>query len=179
MGAVGSFLICLAASLANSSYESIIDDYFELRPPFKIGEKRKEFPDAISAAILRNWCDQTDTKLCVVTGDSDWVPLCTDKLTYSQSLVDFFALFPDQDLAKSLVLALTDPNAAKLLDEIADNFLSLCFYTSGVDGEVDVSGVGVEVKRAVIIEAEDGDAVAETDDLRSEVHPRDARLLRC
>jgi hypothetical protein len=152
----------LPLSLATSSLGSIVEDYFEMRPPFKEGKKRSEFPDAISAAILRSWCKKHDKHVCVVTDDDDWSGLCVDRLSHFKSLTDFFALFPDHELARQLAAALKSPQASYVVDEIKGKFLDLSFFLSGVEGQVDeVTGVEVEIKRVVIVQAEKGRAVAE------------------
>jgi hypothetical protein len=49
----------------------VLEAYFAHTPPFGDGEKRKEFPDALSIAALRQWCSAKKIKeLAFVTGDS-------------------------------------------------------------------------------------------------------------
>jgi predicted nucleic acid-binding protein len=149
----------LPNSLTSKSYKSIIDDYFELRPPFQEGRKRSEFPDAFTAAILKKWCDKKKCNITVITNDQDWEGLCTKRLKLVKSLADFLGQFPPPELSKALALAL-DTNLIR--DTIAAEFKNLSFFTDGVDGEVhEVSDVKVTFDHVVIIQADKGEAVAE------------------
>lgn len=58
-----------------ANLDSIIDDYFGRRPPFS-EKKHDEFPDAIVAASLRQWCADGDRSAYVVSGDKDFDGVC-------------------------------------------------------------------------------------------------------
>jgi hypothetical protein len=62
----------------------ILDDYFASRPPFSSGEKKSEFPDAISMACLRRWAGQQASTVYVVSNDNDLAACCnpTNSLTH-------------------------------------------------------------------------------------------------
>jgi len=48
----------------------VLADYFEMKPPFGEGTKRKEFPDAFSVAAIQQWRrSEAGEALVVVTGD--------------------------------------------------------------------------------------------------------------
>lgn len=55
----------------------IMDDYFCGRPPFGVGRKKAEFPDAIAASMLRNWCVATKQSVYVVSQDGDLKACCS------------------------------------------------------------------------------------------------------
>jgi hypothetical protein len=55
---------------------AIMDDYFGGRPPFGVGKKKAEFPDAIVASMLRAWCAATKQVVYVVSRDSDLKACC-------------------------------------------------------------------------------------------------------
>lgn len=149
----------LPMTLTSEAYESIIDDYFELRPPFKEGRKRSEFPDANTATMLKKCCEKKKCDITVVTDDQVWEGLCTDRLKLSKSLGDFLGIFPPPELSKALALAI---DIDLIRDRIAEEFKKLSFFTDGVEGEVnEVADVNVEFAHTVIIQAEKGQAVAE------------------
>lgn len=108
----------LPLSFAENATATVVQDYFEQRPPFKEGRKRHEFPDAFAAAILKHWCDTQNENLFVVKNDPDWAGLCTDRLTYQKALAEFFALFPDPELARQLVEAINGPGYGKIGREL-------------------------------------------------------------
>ncbi len=56
--------------------DSIIDDYFEINPPFEEGEKkRKEFPDAFIANQIRNRFDETED-VVIISNDNGFKKAC-------------------------------------------------------------------------------------------------------
>jgi hypothetical protein len=157
-------IVVLPLSLTSRNYASIVDDYFETRPPFKDGKRKSEFPDAIANAILKKWCKKYKISLHVVTDDNDWEGVCTKPLTRLKSLNDFFALFPDAELSKALVSGIVIPRSTYLSNEIAQAFGKIDFFLDGVDGAVEeIRDIKVEIIHAVIVEAQKNHAVAEID----------------
>ena len=58
--------------------ESIIDDYFEIHPPFENGEKkRKEFPDAFIANQIRKRFGETE-EIAIVSKDNGFKKACKE-----------------------------------------------------------------------------------------------------
>lgn len=58
--------------------ESIIDDYFEINPPFEEGEKkRKEFPDAFIADQIRSRFNKTED-VAIVSNDNGFIRACKE-----------------------------------------------------------------------------------------------------
>jgi PIN domain-containing protein len=60
-----------------SDVKGILDDYFARRPPFS-SKKKAEFPDAISIASLRLWCEKNNATTYVVSEDPDLQACCSD-----------------------------------------------------------------------------------------------------
>ncbi len=58
----------------------ILDDYFAENPPFKMGGKKSEFPDAIILNSLETWCEVNGIKVYVVSDDPDWNSFSSDYL---------------------------------------------------------------------------------------------------
>lgn len=58
--------------------ESIIDDYFEINPPFEDGEKkRKEFPDAFIANQIRKRFGEAEN-VAIVSNDNGFKKACKE-----------------------------------------------------------------------------------------------------
>jgi hypothetical protein len=55
---------------------SLMADYFARRPPFR-EKKKSEFPDAITIASLRAWCEERRVTAYVVSGDPDLNACCS------------------------------------------------------------------------------------------------------
>lgn len=78
----------------------LIQKYFKAKPPFsETGKKKNEFPDAIALMSLETWANKNQTKIIVITSDSDWKNFC--KSSESLTAIDDFAgalgLFQLQD----------------------------------------------------------------------------------
>jgi hypothetical protein len=46
-----------------------MDDYFAGKPPFGTGDKKAEFPDAITVKVLADWAKSEGAQILVVSGD--------------------------------------------------------------------------------------------------------------
>jgi hypothetical protein len=54
----------------------LVAAYFGSIAPFGSGRKKEQFPDAIAVAVLRQWCEENDCTVEVVSGDGDWQRAC-------------------------------------------------------------------------------------------------------
>jgi hypothetical protein len=72
----------------------IFESYFDGKPPFGTGEKRKEFPDAFVIAALDNWCGENSEEIYVITTDGTVLEACeaADGLHPLEFLADFVDL---------------------------------------------------------------------------------------
>ena len=80
--------------------DSIIDDYFDYRPPFENNDKkRKEFPDAFTLMAIEHWSSQNDILTICISCDKDWEEYCknSEYLFYSKNVSYLFeTLFKDK-----------------------------------------------------------------------------------
>lgn len=89
--------------------QSILNDYFDRRPPFGEGKKKAEFPDAFVVAGLKNWCSSTGNSIYVVSRDSDLLDCCDPggPLIHLPTIADLLSLaFVRSELRLKLVKAL-------------------------------------------------------------------------
>lgn len=63
----------------NTKVGEILERYFEASAPFNSGNKKYEFPDAISLVTLKNWCKSANSKLYVVSNDKDLRLYCDEQ----------------------------------------------------------------------------------------------------
>ncbi|QDU44300.1 hypothetical protein Mal52_27790 [Symmachiella dynata] len=54
----------------------VFSKYFAIEPPFAIGDKEKEFPDAFAIETLRALSEERAKKICVVSTDKDFEKAC-------------------------------------------------------------------------------------------------------
>jgi hypothetical protein len=81
--------------------DSILSDYFETRPPFEEGEKKKsEFPDAFIAQQIRKRFGETE-KVVIISNDKGFVRACqeSEKHLFFNSLGDLYNAISKEDVA--------------------------------------------------------------------------------
>lgn len=143
------------------SIDRILDQYFRKSPPFGEGKKKSEFPDAIAAAALRDWCGANDCELHIVTGDGDWKKVCEDIALFRHhpNLVSVFEIFPDEDVADRVQTAIRFKTSV-IERTVKDDFPNRGFYLNDVDGDVNsVSVDTVECAEFHVIEATSNTAI--------------------
>jgi hypothetical protein len=91
-----------------SDLTGVLDDYFARRPPFST-KKKSEFPDAISIASVRHWCQQNRATAYIVSEDGDLRACCSESgpLFHAESINDIISRATvSQDLHDALEKAL-------------------------------------------------------------------------
>lgn len=104
---------------------SVLDDYFAQRPPFS-AKKKHEFPDAISIASIRAWCQQNRSTAYVVSEDADLKACCSDvgPLFHVETIPQIISKATvSQALHDALLKALQASD--ELSDELADEIKNL------------------------------------------------------
>ncbi len=112
--------------------------YDEVRPPFREGKKRKEFPDALAIALLEAYAQEHKSSVAVVSEDQDFRLACdlSPSLLYFSNLPRLTELLlADEDRISSLrgaVLA----DIALVEGHLADKASELSYYHFDSDYEV-------------------------------------------
>lgn len=129
------------------SVGKILDNYFDLSPPFKEGEKRKEFPDAISIEAVAQKFVETDG-IFVISADGGVCEACAgqNRLFPLTSIEEFLALeLADHEDVSWISAALTNHEEA-IKSVISEAFTDGYFYLDDEEGEVK----HVEVEEIVV-----------------------------
>lgn len=58
--------------LSKVDVNSVLDDYFSFKPPFGVGKKKHEFPDAFVLNGFLDCYQKRLTSTCVISADADW-----------------------------------------------------------------------------------------------------------
>ena len=112
--------------------------YDNVRPPFREGKKRKEFPDALAIALLEAYADKQQSFIAVVSEDQDFKLAC--------DLAPSLLYFPNLPRLTELLLAdeyrISSLRASVLADislverHLYDKASELCYYHYDSDYEL-------------------------------------------
>ncbi|MDC8802542.1 PIN domain-containing protein [Halomonas pacifica] len=76
----------------NSDLERVLNDYFNLQPPFEFKESKKhEFPDAFCLTAVLSWAKRTDNNVLLVSSDKGWRDFCyqnSESLSIVENIAD-------------------------------------------------------------------------------------------
>lgn len=142
----------------------LVNSYFGAVAPFGPGRKKEQFPDAIALAVLRQWCEENESTLEVVSGDEDWKRACDGCkwLKHTEELKDLLAGLGI--VAPAVTDALVDEALANkgLSDIIAERFGESFFYALPEEGAVDeINEVAVAIDGHSMVYAPDGPSTIE------------------
>lgn len=107
-----------------SDVKGVLADYFARRPPFS-AKKKAEFPDAISIASVRLWCQQNRSTAYIVSEDPDLRECCSEAgpLFHAESIAQIISQATvSQELHDALEKALraSEYLSERLAEEIKD-----------------------------------------------------------
>lgn len=161
----------------------IRDAYFDCKTPFaESGNKKNEFPDAISLMALRNWADQTNQLVCAVSRDKDWESFCeeADNIDCIKDLSEALDYFNNEAVSRLVVEKLAEAIDSdedeiqyfkQQLESMLEGAVERLSLTQDADSSLSYDADGVDIKFAQldsietdfkIIESGDGYLTVET-----------------
>jgi PIN domain len=86
--------------------EEIVDAYFIGTFPFSAGKKKNEFPDAISLTALKNWANQKNKTVYVISEDKDLKGFCDqhNNLIHLEKITEFLDIYNNEEEKLTTVL---------------------------------------------------------------------------
>lgn len=69
-----------------SDVNEVFHDYFKVKPPFKEGAKKSEFPDAFSNNTIKKWTELSHRKIIFLSTDTDFAQLSFKNIDYSHNI---------------------------------------------------------------------------------------------
>lgn len=135
--------------------DSIVNDYFEIKPPFEVGEKkRKEFPDAFIANQIRKRFG-VDEVIAIVSNDNGLKKACGNSSNhiFYESLADLYDAINRQEAEYKEVLQKINSLLGGYISEIRDivknedciEVQGIFYDKDGIATGFDYSDVEVEV----------------------------------
>lgn len=143
----------------------IFEKYFAVEPPFGLGEKRKEFPDAFVVAALCEWADEESTELFVVSGDELFVKACSE-CDGLHGVPDLTALLDHVASDDEKLATFIREQVKKRLDDVkksvTSKFQDLGFHVEDEWGDVELTVTSVDLDRdPEIVDIEGNEATVE------------------
>lgn len=144
---------------------AVFDKYFAKKPPFGLGKKKSEFPDAFVLSALEQWCKKAQQRIYVISQDPDITSACSDsdKLIHLSTLQVLLELViaHDQNLAQ-LVHERFQRNMEKIRGLISGELEGNLIGLVDQDGEGEITSVHeVSLGDASIIKMTDDVATLE------------------
>lgn len=113
-------------SLNPIDVETLMDDYFNQRPPFE-SKKPNEFKDAIMINAIKNYRPMTGVKVCVVSNDEGFRKAFEDNENFItfKFLGDFLKYYTSSEEILALIAeAISDEVAEGMHDDIIKEYIS-------------------------------------------------------
>jgi len=149
------------------SAQTILDAYFAGEPPFGVGQKKDQFPDAVVVAALEGWKSKHKGQLFIVSNDPDLSSVCAGKpdLCALKSVSEFLDQHnKNQQEQSDFVTEQIKAKSDEIKEQIKDQFLNQGFTLIGRDGDVeDVEVDRIELGVISILALHDDHALAEVE----------------
>lgn len=146
------------------SLDKIMDDYFADRPPFHAGNKKAEFPDAISVRALGDWGDAESVTIMVVSGDCGVRDACApvDCLLEKETVQEMLDHVADDDAKlANFIRQQVEKHGDEIEKQVIDGFKDRFFFVIGENGEAEVDVEDARLTAVDILEVGDMDAMVE------------------
>lgn len=119
------------------SAAEVFEKYFSSSPPFGVGKKKYEFPDAFALLTLQQEAEDKNRIIYLVSGDSDWKNFCSSSenlflVEKLDELLEIIIRETDSDEV-DVCYELFDDNQDEIKGYIEDQF-------SNLDFSIDLSG---------------------------------------
>ncbi|BBC23410.1 PIN domain-containing protein [Pseudanabaena sp. ABRG5-3] len=135
---------CINATCVDT--ETILNLYFDRKPPFGDGKKKSEFPDAFSLFSLKSYLNKKDEKIYVVSEDPDMKAFCDgdSQLKSISSLAKVLDLYNEHtNTITAEVKRYFATNVESVKEEIKDYLENCDVYNSSRKDDFEVWGIEV------------------------------------
>jgi hypothetical protein len=148
--------------VAGTSIEQVFDQYFSSAPPFGIGKKKSEFPDAFALAALKEWCTTKRERIYVISTDGDMKSACEEhealiNLDSLEALLNLVAT--DNKILAAFADAAFEHLGPEITKKITREFGWLGFIVDDEEGEVEsAEAKDIDIAERYLIYVTDRDA---------------------
>ncbi len=143
----------------------VFDQYFGSMAPFHMASKKSEFPDAFALAAIRQWCQQTNNRIYVISNDKGFIDSCEGSndlisLTTLDELLDLAARQAEQLYA--FAIDLFEKFKGEILENLKEEFEGIFIYLDEAESDVsDTEVKEVDLEEVLAISVEPNEALFE------------------
>ncbi|BBO79742.1 hypothetical protein DSCO28_03080 [Desulfosarcina ovata subsp. sediminis] len=142
----------------------IFKSYFQKKPPFGVGKKKNEFPDAFILSVLHNYSIKNQIYIYVVSNDNDMKTYCLDKqyLIEINSLEDLLGIASKAEYKEETINAINKgiiDHRKEIEHRISYLIDSSDVSLVDVDGfvnEIEIENVNFEFDQVLNVEVDKG-----------------------
>lgn len=132
----------IAFELANIT--DVVNNYFNQKPPFSLGKKKYEFPDAIVLSAIENWCKKENEQIYVISDDADFKSYVSSEIITIPNIKTMLDKINKQ-YQKDETLWITkifEINREKIIEKINEAFIAKIYDEIGF--EIEITDVKIE-----------------------------------
>jgi hypothetical protein len=127
--------------------EKVVNSYFNQSPPFSLGKKKYEFPDAIVLSAIENWCIKNEQKIYAISNDSDFNNYVSNKIITISNIKEILDIInrqykTDKTDKTDWITNVYKLNEEQIIEKIKDAFIKKIEDKIGFD--IDIYDVNVE-----------------------------------
>lgn len=132
----------IAFELANIT--DVVNNYFNQKPPFSLGKKKYEFPDAIVLSAIENWCKKEKEQIYVISDDTDFKSYISNEIiTIPNIKIMLDKINKQYQTDETLwITAIFEINKDNIIEKINETFLEKIYDEIGF--EIEISDVKIE-----------------------------------
>ncbi|MGB3465576.1 MAG: PIN domain-containing protein [Cyclobacteriaceae bacterium] len=139
-----------------SDVKEVLEDYFSIKPPFKEGLKKSEFPDALSLNTIKKWSTQTSNSTIHLSNDKDFKGYDNDLIDCSHDLSSLLELLfiENSDIQYEFITTIYQNSIDEIVSSIEVDYSEDLSSSAFSEIENDISYEDTEVEFSSIDKTE-------------------------
>lgn len=122
----------------------VVNNYFNQKPPFSLGKKKYEFPDAIVLSAIENWCKKENEQIYVISDDADFKSyISSEIITIPNIKIMLDKIIKQYQTDEILwITAIFEINKEKIIEKISEKFIEK--ISDEIGFEIEISDVKID-----------------------------------
>jgi hypothetical protein len=124
--------------------KNVVNSYFNQSPPFSLGKKKYEFPDAIVLSAIENWCVKNNEKIYAISNDPDFNGYVSNEIIIVPNIKIMLDKINKQYQSDEIdwITKIYELNKEKIIEKITIAFIEKVEDEIGFD--IEIADVSVE-----------------------------------